>query len=191
MGFFTMKDILQKTTDTLLDRAVTFTVSVEPKNKLHRLLQHWKIKPKVRTFMIQPLNFGTMIKISRVLLDIDVSVFRQTNALDAVYKVLDTNGDKIASIVAMAFVNRKRDPDASLIEFIKDNFTSKELLQALMIVLNQMDVTSFMSSIVSMRGLNLLQETSQKVPGEIIASGKPSEQQSNISDSHGMKSSGE
>lgn len=190
MGFFTMKEILQKSADTLLDRSVTFTVSVDPKSKLHRILQQLKIMPTQRVFEIQPLNFGTMIKISRVLLDIDVAVFRQTNMLEAVYKVLDTHGDKIASIVAMAFVNRKRDPEPSLIEFVKENFTSKELLQALMIVLNQMDVTSFMSSIVSMRGLNLLQETSQKVQEEIIASGNHSEQQSNTSDSLGTKSSG-
>lgn len=191
MGFFTMKEILKKTADTLLDQSVTFTVSIEPKSKIHRLLQKVRIKATERVFYIHPLTFGTMIKISRLLLDIDVTIFRQVNMLDGVYKVLNKDGDKIATIVAMAFVNRKKDPENTLIEFIKDNFTSKELLQALMIVLNQMDVTSFMSSIVSIRGLNLLQETSQKVTGEIIASGNPLEQQLNTSDLHGMKSYGE
>lgn len=177
MGFYSMKETLQQVSDAILEKQVTLTVTITPKSKLQKLLQRWGMAPKEKLFEIHPLNFGTMIKISRLLLDIDVEVFKKSTMLDSVYRVLNANGDSIAMIVATAIVNRKKDPDPALVDFIKDNFTAQELLSCVMIVLKQMDVTSFMTSIVSMRGINLLQETSQKMPEEIIASGEPSEQQ--------------
>lgn len=172
-----MKETLKQVADAVLENRITLTVTVEPRTKKDRFLQRIGLMPKERVFDINPLCFGTMIKISRLLLDIDIEIFKKGNMLDAVYKVLDAQGDSIATIVAMAIVNRKQDPDRSLIEFIKDNFTAQEILQAVMIVVKQMDVTSFMTSIVSMRGLNLLQETSQKMTEGIIASGEHSEPQ--------------
>lgn len=172
-----MKDTLEKVADTILDNHVTLTVTIEPKSRLDRILMRFGLKEKVKLLEIHPLNFGSMIKISRLLLNIDIEVLKSGNMLDAVYKIMDTKGDLIAKVLAVAIVNRKKDPPDELINFIKDNFTSQELLHALMIVLKQMDVTSFMSSIVSMRGINLLQETSQKIPEETIASGEHSEQQ--------------
>jgi len=62
----------------------------------------------------------------------------------------------MASVVALAIRNCDTPADTRLVNFILRNFTTKELMGVLAIVVKQMDLTSFMSSIISVKGLNVL-----------------------------------
>jgi hypothetical protein len=171
-----MTETLKKVADTLLERSVTLEVDISPQSRVQRLLQRWGLIPKKKTYVIAPINLGSMIKISKSILCLDVSSFQAESMLNTHVKIVEGHGREVAKIIAYAVVNQKKDPPESLIDEILWNFSSLDLLRTLSIVLRQMDNTSFMSSIISMKGLNLLAMSPQD-QGSHIASGKSSEVQ--------------
>lgn len=162
------KDIetLKKVSDVTVERPVQITVDVNPQGRLHRILQRWGILPKKRVFELGQIKLGTLIRISRYLLEIEMTIPDRNNLLEVNYKAIDEHGEKLAIIIAMAIQNSKADVSKKLVMFIMQNFTTKELFGVLSIVVQQMDLTSFMSSIISIKGMN------------VLATGKPANAQS-------------
>jgi hypothetical protein len=155
------ENILEKVADTVLEKPVVIEVDVAGT---------WYKKAHKATFELRPITLGSLIKISKLLLSIDDKINSQ-DWLNSSYAAMEKHGNTIAKIIAIAIHNRKSDPPASLVNLVLHNFTSKELLSTLAIVLKQMGVSTFISSIVSMKGLNILVETSPKEQGSQIASG--------------------
>ena len=157
------------TVDAVLDNAVRVDIEV-----LHPVWwEGWGIKfgwlPAKRTYNIKPATLGTMIRISKLLLEIEIeSLKTNTSALDANYKLYDQHGEHLAQVVAIAIQNNKEQPDKKLVRFLQNNLTGKELFSITQVVVKQLDVLSFMSTIISIRGVSLLN------PGGTIASGGPS-----------------
>lgn len=79
-----------------------------------------------------------------------------TNLLDASFEAMSEHGDAMARIIAMAIQQQKQEPSEKMVRFILGNFTAQEMKTVLSVVLRQMDVQSFMMSIISMKGLNVL-----------------------------------
>jgi hypothetical protein len=154
------ENILEKVADTVLEKPVVIEVDVAGT---------WYKKAHKATFELKPINLGSLIKISKLLLSIDDKINSQ-DWLNSSYSTMEKHGYSIAKVIAIAIHNRKSDPPASLVNLVLHNFTSKELLSTLAIVLKQMGVSHFISSIVSMKGLNIL-EASPKEQGSSIASG--------------------
>ena len=163
------KDILSATADAVLDNAVRVDIEV-----LHPAWwERWGMKfgwiPGKRAFQIKPATLGTMIRISKLLLEIEIeSLKTNTSALDANYKLYDQHGEQLAQVVALSIKNNKDLPDEKLVRFLQNNLTGKELFSITQVVVKQLDVLSFMSTIISIRGVSLLN------PGGTIASGAPS-----------------
>jgi len=171
------KQILNDVAETVLNQPVKISVDVAPKNKTHAFLQRINFCEKKREFTIYPLCMGAMIRASKELLSIDVSIFDFENLLESNYKSIVRDSNAIARVLAISITNAPEDQksESRIIKFILRNFNSKEMLSCLKIVLKQMDVTSFMSSIISAKGLNLLNaEMSRKQPKETIAFGEQS-----------------
>ena len=176
-----MKEVLKQVSDVATQKPVELVVDVLPANIIYRYLQRWKVLPAKRTFTIRPITYGNLIRISNLLLSIDIKVFDMKNLLESNYNAITQHGESVARVVAIAIHNSRDEPPASLTRFILFNFTSQEMLSTLNIVLQQMNVTSFMSSIISIRGLNVLEsgiasvssvsEVSPKDQGSQIAPG--------------------
>ncbi len=153
-------EMLAQTASAVLDEPITIEVGIIMPTWKDKLLSRLGMKKDKQTFVIRPATLGTMIRISRELISIDLKTFDQNNLLESNYHLIDQHAERLARIVAMAVTNSKQDPSQSLIEFFLHNLTSQELMRCVNIVLKQMDVTNFMYSIISIKGTNVLVATS-------------------------------
>lgn len=160
------KHILEKATNTVLDESILLSVDIKPKNNTHRSLQRWGILPVKKIFAVRPIVYGNLVRISKLLLGIDTAVLNSGSMIEGNYRLMGDYAKIIAKVIAIAIHNRKKEPSDSLIDFIYYNFSSKEGLQVLKIVQQQMGVTDFMTTIILARGLNVL-ENEPKTNGRV------------------------
>lgn len=160
------KEVLSQSADTILNRPITFDVDILHPSYLQKVRKKTK-----RTFEIKPATLGTMIKISKELLEVDLAGFNKENLLEANYVLITGHAHRMARVVSFAVVNNKADPPDSLISFFENNLTSKDLSNLVSIIINQMDVINFMKSIISAKGVNLLTAMNPQTQGSKIASG--------------------
>lgn len=151
------KELLEAVANTTTDEPVLITVDIVPTSALHAFLQKKKLLPKQRTFQLSAIKMGSLIRISKLLLEIDVSVFDFSNIMESNYKAIVQHSERLAECVAIALQNGRVAPSKKLTAFILRNFSTKEMLGVLAIVVKQMDLTSFMSSIISVKGMNILE----------------------------------
>jgi len=148
-----MDEILKNVADTIAEKPVEIKIDILKRTWYHKLT-----KRKQRVFEIKPLALGSLVKISKELIDIDMSLFDTSNLLESNYKLIDNYGEKMARIIAIAVVNQKQDPANELVQFFINNLSAKELLQVASIVLQQMNISDFMHTIISIKGANVLQK---------------------------------
>jgi hypothetical protein len=161
---------LKKVADTILEEGIDIDFDVRSQGRWHSLLQWLRIKPKVVTKRLKPVTLGTLIKISKLLIDIDMSVFDMKNLLESNYQAIVKHGGAVAKIVAIAIDGRRADPPQDLVDMVIDNFTAKELQATTALIFGQMDIENFMLSIFSVKGGMQILEKSQ-VQEELIAPG--------------------
>lgn len=166
--------IRQEAVDSILEKGVDFTVAIQNKNILHKL----KLTPPERKFVIYPIKMGALLKISEILLDLNIDELvnvmkgegKGVNLLDLGAKNIIENKDKLIKMIAYGIRNCDKEPPESLIRFLNENLTTKEGLKLMMLIVQQMDVNPFLASLVSIRGMNLLQTKKQAItPGESSA----------------------
>lgn len=161
----TEKKALEQTADALLGTGITITVDTPAqtlKEKALKLCGRWKEK---RTFVVKPLVLGSLVRVSKLLLSIDNSLLTRElidrdNRFDLYnlnYQMMAQHAEAMARVIAIAVINEKKEPPESLVEFFLYRLTPKELLQVFTVVLNQIDVSGFTSSIISARGLSVLE----------------------------------
>lgn len=180
------QETLAAVSDATVQEQLKVEVDIRSTNRFHALLQSWGILPKKRVFMLQPITMGSLIRISKLLLKIDMNLYDLNNLLDSNYKAIEAHAPALAEIVAIALQNSRQQPSQKLIAFILNNFTSKEMMGVLGLVVKQMDLSSFMSSIISVKGMNILEsktataeiarnnEMSPSMTGSLIALGQQS-----------------
>lgn len=151
------KDTLARVAEATIDAPIELTVDIKPQNRFDAWLMRKKLLPTQKKIMLTGVTMGTLIRISRLLLDVDISFYLKENLTESNYLALSRYGETVARCVALCVHNKKSELPESLVVFITDNFTAKELLNVLTMVIKQMDVQSFMTSIVSLRGLNILE----------------------------------
>lgn len=183
-----MDTALQKTltdvSEAYLEKTIKLSVDVAPANKWHAYFQKRNWAANTREFEIRPVKLGSLVKISRILLGISDGVLVFANPLASTYDAVVKHHRDIATIIAIAIVNREKDPPESLVRCIINNFSTKDILRCLAIVLRQMDITNFTQSIISVRGMNLL-KVSPADQGSHIASGVQPKESLNTLDSLG------
>jgi len=164
------KEIKQDAIDSILEKGVDFTITITHKNILHKL----NLMPIERKFVVYPIKMGALLKISKILLDLDTDELteamknkgKEVNILDLGAKNIVENKDKLILMIAYGITNCEKEPSKKLIKFLNDNLTAKEGLRLMTLVVQQMDVSPFLASLVSIKGMNLL-ETKKKevIPG--------------------------
>lgn len=164
------KEVRKDTIDSILEKGVDFTITVQNKNILNKL----HLKPTERKFVIYPIKMGTLLKISKILLDLDTDELegvmkregKEVNILDLGAKNIIENKDKLIMMIAYGITNSEKEPPKSLIRFLNENLTAKEGLKILTLVVQQMNVSPFLASLASVKGMNLLQTKKEETPGE-------------------------
>jgi hypothetical protein len=167
------KEIRKDAIDSILEKGVDFTITITRKgifNKLH-------LAPTERKFIIYPIKMGALLKISKILLDLDTeelvgamkSEDKEINLLDLGAKNIIENKDKLIMMIAYGITNCEKEPSKSLINFLNNNLTTKEGLKLMTLVVQQMNVSPFLASLVSIKGMNLLEaKKKDRTPGESL-----------------------
>lgn len=163
-------DARKKASRTVTAEPVKLNVDIKPVNRWHSLLQKAGIKPKKKGLLIHPLCLGTCIRISRGMVGMDIESCEASKVLQMSFDIQKAHGRKVAWIIASAIHNKKSKTPKELVDFVAYNFSMGELMNVLTIVVGMMDVTSFMTTIFSIKGLNMM-EKSLESKGEIIAPG--------------------
>lgn len=159
------KEVKQDIVDTILEEGVDFAISVSYPNLLHKL----KILPMTKKFIIYPFRLGKLMRVAKILAEIDpeqLEMMRDKEEKSSLQKwlhIIVDNKDRLVEVIALALSGRRTKPSNSLIKFLNNNLTSKELFKILILVIRQMDITSFLASMVSVAGLDLI-ETQKEVP---------------------------
>jgi len=167
------KETLRQVSDATLQEPLTITVDIRPQGKIHGRLQTWGVRPKQRVFLLAPITLGSLIRISKLLLGIHLRLPGQSldgkegALLQMNYEAIEKHTEQMAEIIAIAFQNNRQPASKSMVNFIMENFTTHEMQGVLALVLQQMDLTNFMRSIISVKGLNVL-ENGKPAPATIV-----------------------
>lgn len=177
-------ETLKKVSNAVTQKPVEITVDIDPQSRIHEKLQRLLPKhfPKQKVFKIHPVKMGTLLRISELILPIEKDLFNGGSMIDANLQAIQKHAKTLCRVIALSIHNRKTEPSERLVNLIMEQFAPASLLQVLIVVLQQMDIKSFMSSIIFIRGLNLL-EMNPQTQGSPIAPGTSSEELSNIFDS--------
>ena len=164
------KVIRQDAIDSILEKGVDFEITTTNISIFHKL----HLKPIKRKFVIYPIKMGTLLKISEILLDLDTEELtdvmkngdKEINLLDLGAKNIIENKDKLIMMIAYGITNSEKEPSKNLIKFLNENLTAREGLKLMTLVVQQMDVSPFLASLVSIKGMNLLETKKNQTPGE-------------------------
>jgi hypothetical protein len=159
--------------DTVITRSISFEIIIVPKSKLHRWMQRNGLAPKKKQYIIAPIVLGNLVRISRLLLSIDWEGLQEKNLLDKSYRMASQHMETLAAICAIAIANNRNEPSGWLMNTIRDNLSSREMMTLVSLVLRQMDLTSFIASIISMKGLNVLESEENMKPATGVSPSTP------------------
>jgi len=156
--------------NTILEKGVDFEVIVLRKNWKHKL----KLEPTSRKFTINKLTLGTLLEITKFTTGIEVLIPSDENFISIGSELMQKNIIPMVNIITLAVKNDSKKSNKKLIQFFLNNLTSEELLKIVILTLRQMDINSFLASIVSVKGMDMMKK---KSPTEATTqtTGEPSE----------------
>jgi hypothetical protein len=154
---------LQALPDTLTEEPVAITLDILPRNKYHQWAQENKYLskyfPRKKTYQIRPITYANLQRISKLLVAIDGEGIIKAGTLNEIgLPMLAEHGDTVPRIIAIAITNGRSMPPKSLVEELKYSLTTKESLFLVGIVLRQMDIQSFLTTIIYSKGMRLQEE---------------------------------
>jgi hypothetical protein len=168
--------VLKASAEAILDKTRTITVDVKPQTWFERLAMRMGWMAKQRKFDVKPLCLGSVMRISKLFLDIEDDALKN-NLLNGTYTLINGATPHVIQAVAIGICNSRKEPSKKLLRFIENNFTQEELLCLFQVVYQQMDIQSFLRSIILIKGTNVLQmQMSPTDQGRDIASGEPLEE---------------
>jgi hypothetical protein len=148
-----MDDVLKRVSETLTAEPVTVTVDIKP----YRFWHKW-FPPKKKTFHVSQITTGNLFRISKLIAGIDKKLFEGDSSLfEKNIEAMSKYMDDVIQVIAIGIHNKKYPPPKSLIDLIRDNFTAKDLMTVMAVVIKQMDVSSFMITITSIRATSILE----------------------------------
>jgi hypothetical protein len=170
-------DIAEKTVKAIMQEPIEVRVTINRLNLLHRI----GILKKERKFILRPLYLGTLLRISKVVFDIkDIQEEGELKDINLVAKALEMalmNTDKLIDVIALAITNNKILPDKKLKKFLMENLDAQQAFQLVTMISAQINVLSFINSIILIKRVSLINQ------GEIIAPGESQEESKNTSGS--------
>lgn len=166
-----MDELKEKTLSTILEEGVDFIVTVTNPGILHR----FGILKKERTFTINPIRLGALMRISKIFIALDsgpvdmAAIANEGDALRAGTENIVKYTDGFAEIAAIAIENSQKQASPWLISFLRENLTASELLRLIGLVVRQMDVSDFLLCVIRTRGIVLMKEKAPETSGKLSA----------------------
>jgi len=145
-------EVLKKASDAILEKGIDFTISVANPNILHRL----KILPTEKTFIVKPLYYGTIIRMSKIIIQIEKLEKVENHVIEGI-EYISKYANMMIDIITIALTNSKLMPPIFLKRFIKNNLTATEVFELLNIVAVQMRTVEFLQSIILIKGMNQME----------------------------------
>ncbi len=162
-------ETLTRTAETITSKAEGFEITIVPQNRLHAWLMRKGWRPAKKQYELKPIVIGNLFRISKLLLTVDPGkIFTGGNMLENSHRLVVEHTDTLIDILAIAIKNTQAEPDKGLKKLIRENLTAKEILTLLSMTLRQLDLQNFISSIISIRGLNVLETEEINSPWEMI-----------------------
>lgn len=141
--------MLKETADLLTEEKVGFFINENYRDHFFRK------KTRKHHYEIGPLNLFTMIRISKEVLNIDKSLFNK-KLIPASMDSLAKHGESLIKIVAYSVLNADEKPSKKLMGDIS-LLNAIELVEVVGAILKQMNLQPFMTSIISISGVNLIE----------------------------------
>ncbi len=154
-----MDEILKSVSDAVTQEAVTFDIDLLPNNKFQKWLQKIGWKKKKRSFEIKPLTLNQLQRVSKILLEINISDL----SADGILNIMMNHSRSAAEIVAISVTESRAKVSKSLVDLFFNNLSKNDMTLALQIVLQQMSVVNFITTIASIRSLNILEKRTASV----------------------------
>jgi hypothetical protein len=156
--------MIDKIPEVLEQKAIKIQFDVK-RTGIYRLLQKIKLIEEKKTYEIKPLTLGSLMRISKEVEGISDELFNQKddNLMAANIKAMGAHSEALARVIAIGLSGRKGEPSTRIVNDVLNNFTPSDMMKVLNIILKQMNVMGFMSSIISIKGMSLVN------PEEIIA----------------------
>ncbi len=156
-------EVLTKEVDVLTSKEVIIKIDVNAHNdKLGG-----GVNPKEYRFKIRPIVVGNIYRISSRILQIPSDVFDKS-LFETFLLTSSAHLDDLIYIIAVAVQNNHKEPSDELLNIIRWNFTPEDFKLVLEVVLSQIQVESFLSSIISIKTMNVIR-MSPRENAEIIA----------------------
>jgi hypothetical protein len=155
------KEVIKQEADALIQEPVKLTIDITPKNRIHAYLQSKKLLPKKKDYYVKPLVLGSLVRISKLLADLDIKKLEKGAFADDSIGMMKDHGLTMATIAAIAVTNEKKEPSKALIDLFLYHLSASELFKVVQIVLKQMDVQSFLLATISARQLSVIEMNPQ------------------------------
>jgi hypothetical protein len=169
-----MNDSITNVVNAFTERKVRFDVRIKGRG-FRQWLRDKNLVRGARTFVLKPLSLGTMARVSEMLLKINTDAFKTEEPLAAAHTLIANDARKQAYIIALAITNSPEAPGKNLVDFFLHNLTARELDALVKHVVESMDVESFINSIVSIRGINILETNPKTGKSQVAPHGPMSE----------------
>jgi hypothetical protein len=149
------KKVKQEAVDALLQEGIDFFIDVNRPGPLRRI----GILPKSYKFVLYPIYLGTLQRISKIMVDMEFAdKVSQENFQEMGIETMAKHTEDLINIVAIAIHNKEGKPNKRIKKILKRHTTPTELLGLVSYVMMQMDVSGFMKSIISVKGMSLIKQ---------------------------------
>jgi hypothetical protein len=145
------KEINKKEVAAVTAKGESLTVKVGKLNWKHKI----RLVPKEQTFVIKPVCAGNLMRISELLLDIDIDLESESGWKDGL-KTLAKHTPAIIEMLAIAIHNERTEPPKKLVEYLFANTDTNTMMAGLLTVIKQLNVTSFTITIALLKKVSLM-----------------------------------
>lgn len=156
-------EVLSKAVDTVVEKPITFEISINPTTKLHAFLQRIGIYPKKKAFELRPVVLGNLLRISQLLLTMKLGTRKEMGLLAKSYQHVSENMETVIQICSIAIHNRPGEPPERLKALLRDNLSTTELMKIMAMVVSRMNVENFIASIILISGMNIMTDPTADV----------------------------
>ncbi len=183
----TEKEILIKAANVIDDTTINISYPVEEERVVvrHRYSlfgfkfgkkTETQIIPVRRTYYITGATLRTMLRVTKLILQMDGVVQPKNITSDWILSLVTKNVELTAQAIAAAMHNRKSEVPARLVDEILDNIDSDDLQKVMAAVIDKLNLTSFINTIGSVRSMQMIQTETQPSPQEQVETIAPGQQ---------------
>lgn len=164
---------LEQVVDAVTSKETTIDFDIYPQNRLQRWLQKKGWKPSKKKYVMRPIVSGNILRISRLLLSIEMDhdTLKKGFSIETFHQIARDHTETMIEVLAIGIHNQRSEPSVQLKEDIRWNLNASDMFRLLVVLLQQMNPTVFIQSIILMRGLNGLEKSGKKnEPNEVSPS---------------------